>query len=54
MFKILVIMRMTGSLEGGRSAAMQLIEFDTLPQAQKALSALTSAMLSDTKVVPLW
>lgn len=54
MYKILVMMRMTGSLEGGRAAAMQLIEFDNLAQAQKALGCLTAASLIDTKVVALW
>ena len=54
MFKILVVIRSIGNLEGGRAVSQQLIEFDLLQSAQYAFDQLNAAKNSEWTVVKLW
>jgi hypothetical protein len=54
MYKILVVIRAVGSLDGGRSVSQQLIEFDNMCDAQMAYDKLNLAKSSEWTVVKLW
>lgn len=54
MYKILVVIRAVGSIDGGRSVSQQLIEFDMLQSAQLAFDQLNAAKNSEWTVVKLW
>jgi hypothetical protein len=54
MFQILIIMRVVGSLEGGRAAAMQVLQFDSMPAANVAYKKLQEARILDSTIVALY
>jgi len=54
MYKILVIVKETGSFDGGRAIAMETISFDTPAAAQKAYSTLINQSMSGMTVIALF
>lgn len=53
-YKILVTMRMSGGYDGGRAAAIQLIEYENLQPAEIAYRQLYDARIPDVTVTKLW
>ena len=55
MYKIMVFYRVTaGSLDGGAFGGMQLIEFETVTEANRALERLREGCPSGAKAVALY
>ena len=54
MYKILVVIRAVGSLDGGRSVSQQLIEFNNKGDAEYAFEQLMLAKTSEWSIVKLW
>ena len=54
MYKILVIVKETGSFDGGRAIAMETISFDTMAGAQTAYAQLTAQAISGMTVIAMW
>ncbi len=54
MYKILVIVKETGSFDGGRAIAMETISFDNLAPAQKAFAKLYKNAISGMTVFALF
>jgi len=54
MYKILVIMKDSGSIDGGRAVAMETISFDNLAPAQKAFAKLYKNAISGMTVFALF
>ena len=54
MYKILVIVKETGSFDGGRAIAMETISFDALSTAQKAYTNLLKQPTPGMTVIALF